>query len=171
MQVNSPDPPAESPRSCSRLLQVKGYKLTSIRDQSLMLPRASFYCYLLSRCFRQGSEDEEPSSTSCQKLSGQSNVSPNPPANHLSYFHALRAGDGCIITELVFNSWADLSAEFHLPSKRAEIGTENQALDRNPATAFVTVSRISQPLDFMHVVVSRMSLQGLCLLQETACFL
>lgn len=57
MQANGPEPPAEISRSCSWLLQVKGYKPTLVSDQSLMLPRASFYCCLLLRRCWQGSED------------------------------------------------------------------------------------------------------------------
>lgn len=92
--------------------------------------------------------------TSCQKLSGQSNVSPKPLSNHLSHCHTLRAGDGFFIIELVFNSHPNLSAKVLLSSKRAEAGTDNKALDENPATAFITASITSKPLDFTHAVAS-----------------
>lgn len=90
----------------------------------------------------------------CQKLSGQTNVSPKTLSNHLSRCHTLRAGDGFFLIELVFNSHPNLSPKVLLSSKKAEAGIDNKALDENPATAFITVSITSKPLDFTHAVAS-----------------
>lgn len=70
---------------------------------------------------------------SCQKLSGQTSVSPSPPSNHLPHCRGLRAGGGCFTPEFVWNTHANLSAQILLPSKKAEAGMENKGLDEDPA--------------------------------------